>query len=912
MGTVNYAFPDPLICGSISTAMARSSLLIAAAFVAFGAAAQVPSDVPTQGLVGWWPFNGNADDESGNGNDGVVNGPLLTTDRNGDPNSAYAFDGIDDVIAPGQNGIPLGTSPRTVSLWFQRTGGSGCVFAYGSAGTGQAYMVEIGPDIISNQGWADDLPANVTIDNAWHHLVTTFDGSVAAIYLDGDQLVSAAEPGWSTQAGTFYFGTRVLDDMDFWSGKLDDIGLWDRALSPEEVLALYLGIPAGSLCDQVRMVSSTDTVCAGSPVELSMQAPHGSCWQDLGAPTDAYLHVVKANDGTFFVVRTYGGTPQVVSTTDLSDWSQGISPLPSVPAIMAGRTPSGRLFIGSAHDGVYASDDNGANWNYVFGAGYGCGALDLETVGDDTLFISLGGYLRGIYRSVDGGATWTPEQTGTDFTVLSHAEGTSILFAQDYNGQVWRSVNMGATWTHLSATPFDGLAALVHCEDGRVWVVATDGQVYRSQDMGATWPLVGSVPLGSTPTIYSNELLADGQGTIWLGMNAAGIWKSADDGASWTSGGACLSGEFGFFYRDDTLLLATTSTGIYRLNALEGSTWSWSTGATTAGIQVAPDTTTTYTCTWSLGPANCSDSLTIAVLPPDSTTITAVIPTGDTYPFDGNDLDATGIYTAYYVNIHGCDSVVTLDLTVVPGSVQVNARIFLEAPYVTADGLLRDDLRSAGLLPLVEPYTGLGYFHIGNGGNEETTPAVLAVTGPDAVVDWVVIEIRDQDANIRLDSRSALLQRDGDVVDMDGVSPVTFGVAPGTYYISVKHRNHLGVMTATPVVLAYGVYDLDLTQAATAVYGTAARKTIGGVEALWAGDATGNGQIKYAGGSNDRDAILVRIGGTVPTAVENGYFSEDVTMDGQVKYAGSGNDRDPILVNIGGTVPTAVRNAQVP
>ena len=57
------------------------------------ASAQIPSYVPTNGLVGWWPFNGNANDESGNGNDGVVNGATLTEDRFGNVDKAYSFDG---------------------------------------------------------------------------------------------------------------------------------------------------------------------------------------------------------------------------------------------------------------------------------------------------------------------------------------------------------------------------------------------------------------------------------------------------------------------------------------------------------------------------------------------------------------------------------------------------------------------------------------------------------------------------------------------------------------------------------------------------------------------------------------------------------------------------------------------------
>ena len=60
--------------------------------------AQVPSYVPTNGLVGWWPFNGNANDGSGNGNNGTVNGATLTADRFGNSSEAFSFDGVDDRV----------------------------------------------------------------------------------------------------------------------------------------------------------------------------------------------------------------------------------------------------------------------------------------------------------------------------------------------------------------------------------------------------------------------------------------------------------------------------------------------------------------------------------------------------------------------------------------------------------------------------------------------------------------------------------------------------------------------------------------------------------------------------------------------------------------------------------------------
>jgi hypothetical protein len=78
------------------------------------------------------------------------------------------------------------------------------------------------------------------------------------------------------------------------------------------------------------------------------------------------------------------------------------------------------------------------------------------------------------------------------------------------------------------------------------------------------------------------------------------------------------------------------------------------------------------------------------------------------------------------------------------------------------------------------------------------------------------------------------------------------------------------------------------------------------------GDCLRDGILRYTGASNDRDAILTRVGGSVPTTTLQGYFTEDANMDGLVRYVGSGNDRDIVLQSIGGTVPTATRLAQLP
>ena len=80
--------------------------------------AQVPSYVPSNGLVGWWPFNGNANDESGNGNNGTVNGATLTTDRFNSLNAAYHLDGNGDNIYVANNFFDNGSAGWSLSVWY--------------------------------------------------------------------------------------------------------------------------------------------------------------------------------------------------------------------------------------------------------------------------------------------------------------------------------------------------------------------------------------------------------------------------------------------------------------------------------------------------------------------------------------------------------------------------------------------------------------------------------------------------------------------------------------------------------------------------------------------------------------------------------------------------------------------------
>lgn len=227
-----------------------------------------------------------------------------------------------------------------------------------------------------------------------------------------------------------------------------------------------------------------------------------------------------------------------------------------------------------------------------------------------------------------------------------------------------------------------------------------------------------------------------------------------------------------------------------------------------------------------------------------------------------------------------------------------------------ADGLMRDDLRSQGLIPLNQPYGatfGTRFTHYGGGGNEVTTNAILSAnagTG-NAIVDWVFIEIRDavNPATI-VRTVSALVQRDGDVVNAITGGALRITMPNGSYRIAIKHRNHLGAMTANNVVFNGGTTTLDFTTMSNldlynqAGYDGQEMVQMGSRKALWVGDTNLDGKVKYSGSGTDglqiSNEVLGHSGNTSGSFNYNnafGYFRGDVNMDGKTKYSGATNDR---------------------
>ncbi len=212
---------------------------------------------------------------------------------------------------------------------------------------------------------------------------------------------------------------------------------------------------------------------------------------------------------------------------------------------------------------------------------------------------------------------------------------------------------------------------------------------------------------------------------------------------------------------------------------------------------------------------------------------------------------------------------VVQSLTVNAGMILVSPKIYLQGaatnPNTGEETLMRDDLRTGGMIPTTSPYADALVLD----------SAVLAVTGADAIVDWIWIELREANDNtVFVEGKSALLQRDGDIVNVDGVSSVSFVLSADDYYIAIKHHNHLGVLSINTHYLSSSNPIVDLSSNNTSLQGSAnAVIDMGdGVFAIPVGDQDENGQIQNA----DVNAVIQVLGGS-------GYSKADMDMNGQIQ-----------------------------
>ena len=241
-----------------------------------------------------------------------------------------------------------------------------------------------------------------------------------------------------------------------------------------------------------------------------------------------------------------------------------------------------------------------------------------------------------------------------------------------------------------------------------------------------------------------------------------------------------------------------------------------------------------------------------------------------------------------------------------PGIAMQTKAILQGAMIGNNDTLMRDDLRKANLIPLVEPYTDLPTFqHIGAGGGEALNQDLLLVEGPDAIVDWVFLELRSiLNKNFVVATAVGLVQRDGDIISNKGDSVIVFPSATANdYYVSIRHRNHICMISKLPYELSEdSVPMIDFTDGETVGIdaGIAMNET---TLQLWAGDLNQDNAVIFQGPNTDIFylflAVLSDAKNTkfIDNFVSKTYSSGDVNLDGKVIYQGPSNDQSLLLFN---------------
>jgi hypothetical protein len=237
-----------------------------------------------------------------------------------------------------------------------------------------------------------------------------------------------------------------------------------------------------------------------------------------------------------------------------------------------------------------------------------------------------------------------------------------------------------------------------------------------------------------------------------------------------------------------------------------------------------------------------------------------------------------------------------------------SVKTFLQGAYL-GGGLMRDQLRSnsgdytpggapgAPLVPLSDPYRTAAYStafpHVSNATPETIASSVLNNTANagDNIVDWVYVELRtNANPSTVLQTRAALIQRDGDIVDIDGVSQVYFkNVEDGNYNIAIRHRNHLGVRTATAPALSLSqpVTMVNLSGSAAANFNSFAATLGGGLFGMFGGNANSNNNTRITGAdatASDFEFLKADLGGV---AIKAGYLASDVNMNRNSRVSGA-------------------------
>lgn len=529
-----------------------------------------------------------------------------------------------------------------------------------------------------------------------------------------------------------------------------------------------------------------------------------------------------------------------------------------------------------------------------------------------------------ILKTTNAGLNWYLTTTGTTedlYSIYFSTESTG--WAVGFNGTIIKTSDGGTNWITQNSSTLQVLNSVSFCGSDSGWIAGNTGTILFTSDGGANWVTQNS---GTSYDLFSTHLI-DSR-FVWAAGSNGIIIYSSNSGNNWSV---------------DPTNSTENNYSIYMLNPNLG----WVVGNNgailrrTVMITLTPSSQTTFNSdpvsvqvgvhgVVGLFAASITVSFNNSIIQCQSISNGTFLESNtqgydvffETFPEDLTSTDSIivdqsilgistvsgsgSIFNISFLPITGgtsrvkITSIILRDINnrniiaitdsaeITVASSVVNAKIFLQGPYDS--GSMLTTLNMSGVIPLTQPYSTSPWNYAG-------TESVASdfFTNHSNIVDWVLVELRTETSvSSTIATRAALLRNDGIIVDLDGVSPVTFlSLGSTNNYIVIKHRNHVPIMSSTKVQLSSTTMLYNFTSSQSNAYGSNALIELDvGIFGMFAGDANGNGQVQ----NNDNEEFWKFQNGL------SGYKEGDFNLNSQVQN----NDNETYWV------PNNGKGTQVP
>ena len=442
--------------------------------VVFGLVVGIPSS-PLR-ITAWWRAEGNTLDSVGSNHGALSNGVTYTA---GEVGQAFNFDGTSGYFIAPDAGLPSGNAPRSVEFWMRyEAGATGNhpPFIYGGqSGSSSFYVIVVGNRLyIGSYGGGDTPGSTIATDGNWHHIALTHDGGTARMYVDGQLDAQVVRTYNTLLSGAFYMGA-IGTTGDRFKGQVDELAVYNRALSQAEIVSIYQAGSAGKTITgpYINTPSLPDVVIGQtySATLTSIFATPPVSYAIVGGalPPGITLSSSSVFSGTATTAGLYSFT---VQPTDASNTGppqgftiQVFAPIAPPPGLIGWwRGESNTVDELGAHTGIL-------NGNATYAVGRVGTAFKLDGASS---FVDLGPW--------SAGTTWTLETwvnasalPGGRHTIIGSLNNCSDWALVMTDGQLGAAVKQGGcvtflgsgiyaavgSWYHLAATS-DGLNAWLY------------------------------------------------------------------------------------------------------------------------------------------------------------------------------------------------------------------------------------------------------------------------------------------------------------------------------------------------------------------------------------------------------------------------------------------------------------------